>query len=117
MRSVERWRARFPGNSWRTRSRRTCAEPRFTGALKRAPQVIAALDQRVESFGHLQSRYESAAGRLSDLLTLVAEPARDPQEDSVAILHVGDVHSNPIGIEITSELARRFQVEAVVDTG
>lgn len=92
-------------------------EPRFTGALERAPQVIAALDRRVESFGRLQSRYESAAGRLSDLLTLVAEPARDPQEDSVAILHVGDVHSNPIGIEITSELARRFQVEAVVDTG
>lgn len=92
-------------------------EPRFTGALERAPQVIAAVDQGVSALDDLRSRYEGLAERLSQLLALVAEPALAPQEDSVAILHVSDIHSNPIGVEITRNLAERFDVSAVLDTG
>lgn len=92
-------------------------EPRFTGALTRAPQVIDAVNQRIGSFDELKSRYETAAERLSDLLAVVAEPTRDPHAGSVAILHVSDIHSNPLGAEVAVELARRFDVDAVIDTG
>jgi predicted MPP superfamily phosphohydrolase len=54
---------------------------------------------------------------LSDLLALVAEPVSTPDEGSVAILHVSDIHSNPIGVQIARELAREFDVDAVLDTG
>jgi predicted phosphodiesterase len=92
-------------------------QPRFTGALERAPQVIDALAGSVESIEGLRSRYETAAERLTDLLALVAEPTVDPREDSVAILHVSDIHSNPLGVEIANNLARRFDVDAILDTG
>lgn len=92
-------------------------EPRFTGALQRAPQVFAAVDQSLSALDDLRSRFESLAARLSELLSLVAEPVLAPQEDSVAILHVSDIHSNPIGVEITRTLAERFGVSAVLDTG
>ncbi|MDQ4025791.1 MAG: metallophosphatase family protein, partial [Actinomycetota bacterium] len=92
-------------------------QPRFTGALVRAPVVIDALQGGEITFERLQSRYETAADRLSDLLALVAQPTRDPAADSVAILHVSDIHSNPLGVQLARQLAVSFGVDAVVDTG
>ncbi|MDQ3914026.1 MAG: metallophosphoesterase family protein [Actinomycetota bacterium] len=92
-------------------------QPRFTGALVRAPVVIDALQGGEITLARLQSRYETAADRLSELLALVAQPNRDPLADSVALLHVSDIHSNPLGVQLARQLAVRFAVDAVVDTG
>ena len=92
-------------------------EPRFSGTLERAPQVIETLSRSIDSLARLRSRYEAAAGRLTDLLELVAEPTEGPRVGTVAVLHVSDIHSNPLGIELARELARRFGVDAVLDTG
>ena len=92
-------------------------QPKFTGELVRAPQVMAAVDRGVRSFEELRSRYETGAERLSELLALVAQPNESPSEDSVSILHVSDIHSNPLGVEVAKQLARRFAVDAVIDTG
>jgi predicted phosphodiesterase len=93
------------------------AEPRFSGALERAPEVIAAVNREFGSFEELSSRYEKAASRLSELLSLVAEPTPGPTAGSVSILHISDIHSNPIGVQIAAQLAREFDVDAVLDTG
>ncbi|HEV2757221.1 MAG TPA: metallophosphoesterase [Actinomycetota bacterium] len=92
-------------------------QPRFTGALVRAPVVIEALQGGEITFERLQSRYETAADRLSELLALVAQPNQDPAADSVAVLHVSDIHSNPLGVQLARQLAARFGVDAVLDTG
>lgn len=92
-------------------------QPSFTGALVRAPVVIDALQSGQVTLGDIESRYETAADRLSHLLALVAEPIRDPTDDSVAILHVSDIHSNPVGVQLARELAVEFDVDAVLDTG
>ncbi len=92
-------------------------EPRFSGTLERAPQVMEVVN-RVGSFSELSSRFTVAADRLSGLLTLVAEPGIDPQAaGSVAILHVSDIHSNPLGVAVARQLATEFEVDAVIDTG
>lgn len=92
-------------------------EPKFTGTLARAPVVIEALNDNEISFPEVQNRFDVAANRLTGLLALLNQPNLDPRRDSVAILHISDVHSNPIGLEIARQLARRFEVDAVVDTG
>jgi predicted phosphodiesterase len=92
-------------------------EPRYQGALERAPQVIETLNRQVSALDNLRSRYETAADRLSDVLELAAKPNLDPREDTVSVLHVSDIHSNPIGVEVTDRLARQFGVDAVIDTG
>ena len=92
-------------------------QPKFSGELVRAPQVMEAVDRGVQSFEELRSRYETGAERLSELLALVAQPNQSPSEDSVSILHVSDIHSNPLGVEVAKQLARRFAVDAVIDTG
>lgn len=92
-------------------------EPRFTGALTRAPVVIDAIGRGEISIPEVTSRYEGAAERLSNLMALLATPEQDPRHDSVAILHISDVHSNPIGIEVARQLITQFEIDAVVDTG
>lgn len=92
-------------------------QPRFTGALTRAPVVIEALSKDELSLSEVRSRFETAATRLTDLLAVLAEPTVDPQDDSLALLHISDVHTNPIGLEITRQLAEQFGVDAIVDTG
>ena len=92
-------------------------EPRFTGELTRAPTVIAALNRGTFSIPEVTSRFTTAADRLSDLMGLLAEPNLDPRSNTTAILHVSDIHSNPVGVEIARQMARRFQVDAIVDTG
>lgn len=92
-------------------------EPRYSGTLARAPIVIETLRERASVLDELRSRYDTATRRLSDLLILVAKPDLDPRTDTTSILHVSDIHANPLGMEITEELAETFQVNAVIDTG
>ncbi|MGH2820903.1 MAG: metallophosphoesterase family protein [Actinomycetota bacterium] len=92
-------------------------EPRYSGALVDAPEVIETVRRGVGAVEQLHSRYEEATRRLSRLLVLMAKPADDPRSGTVAILHVSDIHTNPLGTEITDQLAREFEVDAVLDTG
>jgi predicted phosphodiesterase len=92
-------------------------EPRYSGTLARAPILIDTLRERAGVLEELRSRYETATGRLSNLLVLVAQPDVDPRTDTTPILHVGDVHANPLGLDITKQLASAFEVDAVIDTG
>lgn len=92
-------------------------EPRFSGALERAPQVIAAAEQGIDSFEALGGRYEALAQKLSRFLAVATNPELDAQEGAVTILHVSDLHSNFLGMEFAQRLARAFDVDAVIDTG
>jgi predicted MPP superfamily phosphohydrolase len=96
---------------------RAFEEPRFTGALRRAPQVIEAANRGIDSFEALGSRYEALAQRISRFLAVATDAELDVQAGSVTILHVSDVHSNVLGMEFASRLARAFDVDAIVDTG
>jgi predicted phosphodiesterase len=89
----------------------------YTGALEYAPQVMEAVNRGPDALDDLNSRFATAATRLRDLMALVAQPLPDPNEGTTAILHVSDIHSNPLGIQVARRLATDFGVDAVVDTG
>src|SRR3990170_185438 len=92
-------------------------EPKFTGTLARAPEMLEAVNRNLGSLDNLRNRFEVASERISDLVALLAEPLDDPAGGTQAILHVSDIHSNPLGVEVTRQLARQFDVSAVIDTG
>jgi predicted phosphodiesterase len=105
------------GATWNSFRPEAFREPSFTGALERAPQVIQAIQGQAVSLRDVRSRVEDAATRLSDVLTLLGQPVDDPHAGTVAILHISDVHSNPLGVEFARRLADRFRVDAILDTG
>ncbi len=92
-------------------------EPKFTGTLARAPDMLEAVNRNLGSLDNLRDRFEVASQRISNLVALLAEPLDDPVGGRQAILHVSDIHSNPLGVEVTRQLAQQFDVSAVIDTG
>jgi predicted phosphodiesterase len=92
-------------------------EPEFTGALERAPAVIDAVQRHVDDLPAIRDRIDVLSTRLSRLYA-VATAAPEPERgDEVRVLHVSDIHSNPLALEIVASLAERFDVDAVLDTG
>lgn len=92
-------------------------EPRFSGSLTRAQEVLDALRRGDELFDEARSRFEIASRRVSDLISVLAAEDVHVSDDATVILHVSDIHGNPLGLEITQELASEFQVDAVIDSG
>ena len=96
---------------------RAFEEPTFSGALSRAPEVLETFERSSASLKTLSSHYENLARRISELMSLTSLDRTTGALGDETILHVSDVHSNPLGLEIVKRLARTFEVDAVVDTG
>ena len=94
------------------------AEPRFEGALERAPDVLDAVEREYGNLQGLRDRAQVLAAQIQVLTRQAADPGflgGVPEE--VRILHISDVHLNPIGLEAASNLAEQFDVAAILDTG
>jgi predicted MPP superfamily phosphohydrolase len=96
------------------------AEPRFTGLLSSAPYV----QQRTSN---LAQRLESYRSGLSDFVQSVTTlyalgdrlPGFDPDTGAgvTTVLHISDLHLNPLGYDLTQRLITQFKVDVVVDSG
>ena len=91
-------------------------QPRFRGALEQAPDVIATVQRHIDDVEVVESRLAALSDRIVGLYRTV-EGETAPDQQTTTILHVSDLHSNPVGIELVEETARRFGVDAIVDTG
>lgn len=92
-------------------------EPRYDGPIERAPEVVAAVQRHVGDFEEIRGRVRTLSGQLTRLYALASTEAGSTDGADVRILHVTDLHLNPLGVEITQNLARRFGVDAILDTG
>ena len=104
------------GVTWGSFSTSALRSPHYDGALERAPAVISALERGVDSYKGVQSRIDALTTRINELTALGAQPAIDDPTE-VRILHVSDIHLNPLGVRFAGDLAHRFDVAAIVDTG
>ena len=95
------------------------AQPRFTGLLSRAPYVTSQANGLIE-------RLESYRAGLADIVQGVTAlyatsgelpVAPDTGDDVVRVLHISDVHLNPLAFDLVDRLVQQFNVDLVVDTG
>jgi predicted phosphodiesterase len=89
--------------------------PRFTGALAAAPEIVAAARRDVGDLNGVRERVDVLAERLAMLREGFGEDIS--ASDEVRLLHISDIHLNPVGLELARSLADAFEVAAVVDTG
>jgi predicted phosphodiesterase len=97
------------------------AQPRFTGLLSEAPYVARDAGSLV---GRLESYRSGLADILQSVTTLYATtgglpvlPGGSSSADLVTVLHVSDLHLNPLGFDLVDRLVKQFGVDVVVDTG
>lgn len=92
-------------------------EPTFRGPVQEAPRLVATARSYVEDFNAVRDRIRILSAQVRDLyaVSLTEEVAAGPGRRR--ILHVSDLHLNPVGVEVVRELVERFEVDAVLDTG
>ena len=105
------------GAAWRDYDAEAFLEPRFEGPIEYAPEVVTAVRRHVDGFGQLRDRVEILGDQVQRLYATATEGPTPASAAEVRIVHVSDIHSNPLGVEITRQLVTQFEAHAVIDTG
>ena len=92
-------------------------EPTFEGELARAPGLIAAAEQNLRDLETVRSRVQILSDRLAELYAASLDELPGGAPGETSILHVSDLHLNPLGAELVVQLAEDLGVDAILDTG
>jgi len=90
------------------------AELTYSGPLSAGGEVLGSL---TSAGGPVGQRVASLADRLADLYSSTLTGGLDRAPSDVVILHISDLHLNPLGARLARDLATAFDVDAVLDTG
>ncbi len=106
------------GTSVLTFNPRSISEPRYTGLLTGVPSLIGSAESIV-------TRFSEYRGQLAKLVTNVSQlykagstlPIYTPDPDTIRVLHVSDLHINPVGWNVIRSLKDEFKINLIIDTG
>jgi predicted phosphodiesterase len=94
------------------------SSPTYTGLLVNANSLIGSAEDIVARFDAYRASLEDLVanvGSLYSALSALPEPGR--ADDTIALLHVSDLHLNPAGFDLVGQVVDQFDVDAVLDTG
>lgn len=91
-------------------------QPTLTGALSRSPELLGPVRQFGQRFNALRAELDEIGSITFQLYQFLAEQSPIPP-DAVRILHISDLHLNPVGYDVAQQVADRFDVAAVIDSG
>lgn len=107
------------GTVWFTRHPENIRQPQYEGLLSNAPAVIGDAESIYERFGE----YQGALIQLIQNFTRVYDNlanlpvAYEPDPNTIRVLHVSDMHLNPVAFDTIQPVADQFKVDVIVDTG
>ena len=94
------------------------AEPRYSGLLTVAPSAVGDVEGVVERFGEYRAQLTKLVGNVVTLYRAgQGLPGFDPDDGTVRVLHVSDIHLNPQAFDLIDLLVDQFDIDAVADTG
>lgn len=99
----------------------TFHEPEYKGVLSMAPTAVKFVTDSLTDLEQIRENTRQIVSNLgllfssADSLMAMADP--EEQGDVVKVLLVSDLHSNPVGIELTTSLAKRFGVDFLINAG
>jgi predicted MPP superfamily phosphohydrolase len=94
------------------------AEPRFTGILAGAPQVVGDARSIVSRFGAYRAQLAQLIGNVSRLYDVTSTlPTYEPDPTTIRVLQVSDIHLNPVAWSVIKQVTSQFKVQMVIDTG
>ncbi len=91
-------------------------QPTLTGAISRSPELLGPVQQFGQRFNTLRTELGEIGGITFQLYQFLVQ--QDPiPTDAIRILHISDLHLNPVGYDVAQLVAERFDVDAVIDSG
>jgi len=104
--------------AWLTFRPSSVAEPRYTGLLANAPQLVGDVQTVVQRFDEYRGMLAKLVGNVSELYATTSTlPIYEPDPDTLRVLHISDIHLNPIAWDVIRSITTQFQVEVIIDTG
>ncbi|MFC5747703.1 metallophosphoesterase family protein [Actinomadura rugatobispora] len=104
--------------TWFTFNPQAVAEPRYTGLLANAPQVVGDARSIVERFSAYRAQLARLVGNVSKLYAATSTlPTYEPDPSTLRVLHVSDIHLNPAAWSVIRSVSTQFQVNLIVDSG
>ena len=94
------------------------SQPTYTGLLVNANSLIGSAEDIIARFDAYRASLEDLVANVGTLYaTLSALPAPGGTKESVALLHVSDIHLNPAGFDLVRQVAEKFRVDGILDSG
>jgi hypothetical protein len=96
------------------------AQPKFTGLLSQAPYIagqVPSVVQRLETYRSGLSDIVRSVTALYATTGDLSEQSTTSNDEVTTVLHVSDIHLNPLAYDLIDRLIAQFGVDAVVDTG
>ena len=94
------------------------SQPTYTGLLINATSLIGSAEDIAARFDAYRASLEDLVANVGTLYsTLSALPTAGSTDETVALLHVSDLHLNPSGFDLMQQVVQQFQVDGVLDTG
>ncbi|MFI0449210.1 metallophosphoesterase [Actinomadura sp. 6N118] len=104
--------------TWATFNPQALAEPRYTGLLANAPQVVGDARSIVERFSAYRAQLARLVGNVSRLYAATSTlPTYEPDPSTLRVLHVSDIHLNPAAWSVIRSVSVQFQVDLIIDSG
>ncbi|RJL29955.1 metallophosphoesterase family protein [Bailinhaonella thermotolerans] len=93
-------------------------EPRYTGLLTGAPSLVGSAQSIVQRFSVYRTQLAKIVTNVSQLYEAASGlPDFAPDPSTVRVLHVSDIHLNPIAWNVIRSLVDQFKIDAIIDTG
>ncbi|GAB3306859.1 metallophosphoesterase [Epidermidibacterium keratini] len=93
-------------------------EPTYSGLLAQAPALIGNVEDLATKFADYRQALAKMVTNVSTLYSAVSALPSDPGNgETIRVLHVSDIHMNPAGFDLMSNLVEQFGVNFVIDTG
>ena len=94
------------------------SQPTYTGLLVNANSLIGSAEDLVARFDAYRASLEELVANVATLYATTSMlPTPGDRGDTVALLHVSDIHLNPAGFDLVRQVAQQFRVDAVLDSG
>ena len=94
------------------------AQPTYNGLLEVAPRAIGSLEEVRAQYDAYRSQLTGLIANLSLLYRAASDlPEFAPNENTVRVLHVSDMHLNPQAFDLVEQVATQFRVDVIADTG
>lgn len=90
-------------------------QPVYQGSLAAGGSLLESVTSGRSS--GLSARVDVLADKIAKLYSASITSDIAGSDGDVSILHISDVHLNPIGLSLARQMAESFKVDAVVDTG
>jgi len=91
-------------------------QPSYSGALTAAPWATEEIAKRLGDIKAFRNEIRAIAANVDSFYSKI-DAWHPIKEDTIKVLHVSDIHNNPVALDLIKRVVKDFNVDLVIDTG